>query len=113
MAARVKRTASAATKDLETRQKSRRTRTVRDQIDRALLDLTGLYRDVLVVQTHADVDLINDEMRPVVERMAVHGNVRATMARLEALDHARLAVGASVAPLLALEALMVQLARRA
>ena len=66
MAARVKRTASAATKDLEARQKSRRTRTVRDQIDRALLDLTGLYRDVLVVQTGAEVDLINDEMRPTL-----------------------------------------------
>jgi DNA polymerase-3 subunit delta' len=113
MAARVKRTASAATKDLEARQKSRRTRTIRDQIDRALLDLTGLYRDVLVLQTRADVELVNDEMRPIVERMAVHSDVRATMARLEALDHARLAVGASVAPLLALEALMVQLARGA
>lgn len=111
MAARVKRTASAATKDLEARQKSRRTRTVRDQIDRALLDLTGLYRDVLVLQTGAEVELINDEMRPTVERMAVHSNQPATMARLDALDHARLAVGASVAPLLALEALMVTLAR--
>ena len=111
MAARVKRTASAATKDLETRQKSRRTRTVRDQIDRALLDLTGLYRDVLVLQTQADVELINDEMLPTLERMAVHGEVPATMARLDALDHARLAVAASVAPLLALEALMVTLAR--
>ena len=111
MAARVKRTASAATKDLETRQKSRRTRTVRDQIDRALLDLTGLYRDVLVLQSHAEVELINDEMLPTLERMAVHSDVPATMARLDALDHARLAVAASVAPLLALEALMVTLAR--
>ena len=111
MAARVKRTASAATKDLETRQKSRRTRTVRDQIDRALLDLTGLYRDVLVLQTESAVELINDEMRPTIERMAVHSDVPATMTRLDALDHARLAVAASVAPLLALEALMVTLAR--
>jgi DNA polymerase-3 subunit delta' len=113
MAARVKRTASAATKDLEARQKSRRTRTVRDQIDRALLDLTGMYRDVLVLQSGAEVGLINDEMRPVLERMAVHSSVPATMARLAALDHARLEIGASVAPLLALEALMVKLARGA
>ena len=82
MAARVKRTASAATKELEGRQKSRRTRTVRDQIDRALLDLTGLYRDVLVVQTDAPVDLINDEMLPSIERAAAHSQVPATMARL-------------------------------
>lgn len=111
MAARVRRTAAAAVKDLEARQKSRRTRTVRDQIDRALLDLTGLFRDVLVRQTQAHVDLINDEMRPTVERMAVHSDVGSTMARLAALDHARLEIGASVAPLLALEALMVRLSR--
>ncbi len=111
MAARVKRTASAALKDLEARQKSRRTRTVRDQIDRALLDLTGLFRDVLVTQTGAEVELINDELRPTVERLAVHSDVRSTMARLAALDHARTEIGASVAPLLALEALMVKLWR--
>jgi DNA polymerase-3 subunit delta' len=111
MAARVKRTASAATKELEARQKSRRTRTVRDQIDRALLDLTGLYRDVLVLQTGARVELINDELRPTLGSMAAHGSVQATMARLAALDHARLEIAASVAPLLALEALMVKLAR--
>lgn len=111
MAARVKRTAGAATKELETRQKSRRTRTVRDQVDRALLDLTGLFRDVLVLQTGAEVELINDELRPTLGRMAAHGEIPATMARLAALDHARHQIAASVAPLLALEALMVNLAR--
>ena len=35
------------------------------------------------------------------------------MARLAALDHARMEIGASVAPLLALEALMAKLARGA
>jgi DNA polymerase III subunit delta' len=113
VAARIRRMAAAATKDLEARQRSRRTRTVRDQLDRALLDLTGLYRDVLVVQTGADVELINDELRPSVVAMAAHSSVLATMNRLDALDEARLAVGAAVAPLLALEALMVKLARGA
>ncbi len=111
MAARVRRTASAATKDLEARQKSRRTRTIRDQVDRALLDLTGLYRDVLVLQTGAEVGLINDELRPTLQGLAAHSDVTATMARLDALDGARLAIAASVAPLLAMEALMVRLAR--
>ena len=111
MAARVRRTASAATKELEARQKSRRTRTVRDQIDRALLDLTGLYRDVLVLQTGAEVELINEESRPILERIESHSDVTATMARLAALDQARLEIAASVAPPLALEALMVKLQR--
>ena len=111
VATRIRRMAAATTRDLEARQKSRRTRTVRDQLDRALLDLTGLYRDVLVVQSEAEVDLINDELRPTVVSMAAHSSVAATMNRLSALDEARLAVAASVAPQLALEALMVKLAR--
>jgi DNA polymerase-3 subunit delta' len=111
VAARVKRMAAAAAKELEGRQKSRRTRTVRDQIDRALLDLTSLYRDVLVVQTGADVELVNDELRPNLVAMAAHSSVAATMYRLDALDEARLAIAAAVAPPLALEALMVKLAR--
>ncbi len=110
MAARVRRTASAATKELEARQKSRRTRAVRDQIDRALIDLIGLYRDVLVLQTAAPVDLVNDEIRPDLERLAVHSDTTVTMHRLGSVEDARAAIAASVAPLLALEALMVRLA---
>ena len=34
-------------KDLERRQRSRATRTERDVLDRALVDLSGFYRDVL------------------------------------------------------------------
>jgi DNA polymerase-3 subunit delta' len=86
---------------------------VRDQIDRALLDLTTLFRDVLVLQTGSGVELVNDEMRPTLQSMAVHGEPTVTLARLEALDHARRAIAASVAPPLALEALMVRLARGA
>jgi len=61
---RIKRMADSETKKLQTRQKARRTRTIRDQVDRALLDLMGLYRDVLVIQLGATVALINEEMRP-------------------------------------------------
>ncbi len=44
------RSAAAALKDLEGRQKSRATRTQRDALDRSLTDLAGFYRDVLVTQ---------------------------------------------------------------
>ena len=53
------RSAAAALKDLEGRQKSRATRTQRDALDRALTDLAGFYRDVLVVQLGAGVDIAN------------------------------------------------------
>jgi DNA polymerase-3 subunit delta' len=42
--------AAGAVKDLERRQKSRATRTQRDALDRALVDLAAFYRDALLVQ---------------------------------------------------------------
>ncbi len=42
-----------AIKDLERRQKSRATRTQRDALDRALVDLAAFYRDVLLVQARS------------------------------------------------------------
>ena len=41
-------------KDLEKRQKSRATRLGRDSLDRALVDLAGLYRDALVLDAAGD-----------------------------------------------------------
>lgn len=107
--ARIKRLASAALKELQDNQKRRRTRTTRDQIDRALVDLLALYRDVLAIQVDADVALVNEELRPQLQQLAAGSTVDDTGRRLEALSWARLAVAASVAPLLAMEALMVEL----
>ena len=45
--------AKAAERELEKPQKSRNTRTQRDAIDRALVDLAGFYRDALVVGASA------------------------------------------------------------
>ncbi|MEZ5118001.1 MAG: DNA polymerase III subunit delta' [Candidatus Nanopelagicales bacterium] len=107
--ARVSRLASAALKDLQDRQKSRRTRTVRDQIDRALVDLLALYRDVLAVQVEAGVPLVNEELRVQLAQLAAATSPDGTLLRMEAVSRARLAMQANVAPLLALEALTVEL----
>lgn len=106
---RMKRLMSSTTTALEKKQKARRTRTVRDQIDRALLDLMGLYRDVLVIHVDATVDLINEEMRPQLSQLAAHSTANDTGRRLQALTYARQQIGANVSPQLALEALMVEL----
>jgi DNA polymerase III subunit delta' len=45
--------AKAAERDLEKQQKSRNTRTQRDAIDRALVDLAGFYRDALIAASGA------------------------------------------------------------
>ena len=107
--ARLDRLSSRAVKDLQRAQKSRRTRAVRDQVDRALLDLLSYYRDVLMLQTGADVDLINDEMRNQLSREAASCNPADTARRLAAIERTRIAVAANGALPLVLEGLMVEL----
>ena len=107
--AKVKRLMASASKDLEKRQKTRRTRTVRDQVDRALVDLIGLYRDVLAVQFDAEVPLINEEMRPQIGQLAERSVPNDTGRRLAAISYCREQIDANVAVQLALESLMVEL----
>jgi DNA polymerase-3 subunit delta' len=103
--------AAAALKDLEKEQKARATRTKRDAIDRALVDLAGFYRDVLAVQAEAAVELVNDEMRDAVIGVARASTPESTLRRIDAILAARTAIGANVAPLLAVEAMTVGLRR--
>ncbi len=104
-----------AIKELEDRQKSRSTRTQRDQLDRALLDLLGFYRDVLALQFgdagQSAVALINAEMRNEIARIASDSTGIETMWRIDAIERARLALDANVAPQLAIEALTIDLRR--
>ena len=53
--------ATGTLRDLEDRQKSRATRVKRDSLDRALLDLASFYRDVLMIQADAEVELANSD----------------------------------------------------
>ena len=106
---RIKRLSDSAKKELARKQKARSTRVVRDQVDRALLDLMGLYRDVLVLQVDGDVSLINEEMRPQLGQLAARSTTNDTGRRLQALAYARQQIEANVAPQLALESLMVEL----
>lgn len=105
----LKKSMDAAAKDLAKRQKTRSTRTVRDQIDRALVDLMGLYRDVLLIQVDSGVLLINEEMRPQLTQLARQGVANDTGRRLRAISYARAQVQANVTPLLAMESLMIEL----
>jgi DNA polymerase III subunit delta' len=103
--------AAAALGDLEKEQKKRATRTKRDAIDRALIDLAGFYRDVLAVQAEAEVELVNDEMRDAISGVARASTPESTLRRIDAVLAARTAIDANVAPLLAVEAMTVALRR--
>ena len=99
----------AQVRQLEENQKRRATRANRDVLDRALVDLLSLYRDVLVVQLGSPVELVNAEMADDVERMAAAASPAQTLRRMEAIGEARTRIEANVSPLLAVEALMVHL----
>ena len=99
----------AQVRQLEENQKRRATRAQRDVLDRSLVDLVSLYRDVLVVQLGADVELVNAELAGEVERLAGSSSPDATVRRMDAIGTARERIAANVAPLLAVEALMVEL----
>ncbi|GAB3598833.1 DNA polymerase III subunit delta' [Angustibacter peucedani] len=96
-------------KTLAENQKRRATRFVRDMVDRSLLDLLSLYRDVLVLHADPSAELVNAEMRPDVERLAQRLTPSQAVRCMDAIRDARDRIGANVAPLLALEAMTLQL----
>lgn len=96
-------------KQLEEDQKRRATRAKRDVLDRALLDLLSLYRDVAIVQTGADVGLVNEAHAEQVLSLAGASSLRETLARMDAIGTARERLAGNVSPLLALEAMALAL----
>ena len=105
------RNAQAAMKELEDQQKARAKRIQRDSLDRVLTELTSYYRDVLAVQTGAGAALINTELIGDIEALARRGSPEITLRRIEAILACRTALETNVAPLLAVESLMVSLAQ--
>ena len=105
----VERQMKSSLKSLDERIKSRRRRVLSDQYDRVLLDLTGYYRDVLVIQSGASVELINEEMREVIGRVASADDESATLQKIAAITETRDQIVANVNPLNAFESLLVTL----
>lgn len=103
------RNAQAALRDLEDQQKARAKRLQRDALDRVLTELTSFYRDVLAVQTRAGAPLINAELAEVIAAQARNTTPEATVTRLDAILACRTALETNVAPLLAMESLMLSL----
>jgi DNA polymerase-3 subunit delta' len=96
-------------KDLEKEQKSRTTRMVRDYLDRALLDIATLYRDILLIQANSLDSTINTDLISEITKISNSTTPEATLAKLEAIMSARTNLSHNAAPLLTIEALMVSL----
>ncbi|MEV6207425.1 DNA polymerase III subunit delta' [Kitasatospora sp. NPDC051914] len=100
---------AGAVKELEKRQKSRATRTRRETLNVALLDLLGFYRDVLALQFGSTGRLANEDQRQALDRVAAAGPAESTLRRIEAVLACRRALDRNVDPLLAVEAMTLAL----
>lgn len=101
----------AQLKNLEEEQKRRATRSLRDGLDRILVDLLSLYRDILLLQLGAGSDPVNLAIYSELEAAARATTPVATLATLDAITQARARIEANVAPALALEAMLVSAVR--
>ncbi|MFE2126828.1 DNA polymerase III subunit delta' [Streptomyces amritsarensis] len=106
---RMPRGTAGVMKELEDKQKRRRTRTQRDSLDLALTDLTGFYRDVLALQLGSALAIANEDIRQDLERIAKASGPERTLRRIEAIIACRDALDRNVAPLLAVEAMTMSL----
>jgi DNA polymerase-3 subunit delta' len=94
---------------LEREQKTRATRYARDMIDRSLVDLTSIYRDALVLRIGSDVALVNPDAIDKVRALAGVLTAEQLLGAMDAINEARDRINANVPPLLALEAMALQL----
>jgi DNA polymerase-3 subunit delta' len=98
-------------KQLEEAQKRRATRSLRDGLDRIMVDLLSLYRDILTLQLGAGVPLVNADLQAGIADQAQATTAAQTLEKLESIATTRSRIDANVRDLLALEALAVTLRR--
>ncbi|MER5561007.1 DNA polymerase III subunit delta' [Streptomyces sp. NPDC002506] len=106
---RMPRGTAGVMKELEDKQKRRKTRTQRDSLDLALTELTGFYRDVLTLQMGTRVAIANEDVRDAVDRIARASGPERTLRRIESILACREALDRNVAPLLAMESMTLAL----
>ncbi|MET4618600.1 DNA polymerase-3 subunit delta' [Arthrobacter sp. 2762] len=97
-------------RQLEDDQKRRAKRSITDSLDRTLTDLLSFYRDVLIIQLGNAVELVNVELKNDLEEYAARSTPEATLARMDAINKARVRITTTnVAPLLAVESMATSL----
>ena len=78
-------------------------------LDRALVDLSGFYRDVLMRALRADTPLTNPDLAADIDTAASRIGPDGALRRLDAILACREAIELNVKPQIAVEALMVEL----
>lgn len=98
---------AGALKDLEKRQKSRKTRASRDALDRALIDLATYFRDALLVSSGAGgVQANHPDMADKVAALAGLAPPHELLRCIEAVLECREALAVNVKPKFAVDAMV-------
>lgn len=87
------------------------TRMSRDVLDRTLTDISSIYRDVCVLQNHAEegAGIVNLENRAAITDLSITLSKQEAIERVEAIAQARRRLNGNGAPLLVFEALLARL----
>jgi DNA polymerase-3 subunit delta' len=102
----------AQLKSLEEDQKRRATRSLRDAVDRILVDVLSVLRDVLMIQVDAGVELVNARHRVAIEEKAFETSTSHTLEAIDAVHGARVRMAQNSPPLMILEALLITISGR-
>jgi DNA polymerase-3 subunit delta' len=105
--------ARAQLRRLEESQKRRATRSKRDGLDRILIDLMGLYRDVLNIQLGAKEPLINVDLVPQITKLANESTQAQSIHNIEEIEKVRYRMDRNVRETYLLSSLAVTLRRKA
>lgn len=87
----------------------RQTRQERDILDREMVYMLAFYRDVLVQQMGAKVELINVDYEQAINRIACTTTTQTTLARLDRIAQGRARLKANVPAQLVMESILVGL----
>ena len=98
-----------ALKELEKEQKSRTTRLVRDNLDRALLDLATVYRDVLLAQSNSANKITNIDFQNKIIQKAEISSKELILNSINSILKARNGLSKNSASNLTTEALLVNI----
>ena len=94
-------------RNLDEDQKRRATRSLRDGIDRIMVDLLTLYRDILLLQLGVPGEPINVRILDRLQAAAGTCTAVDTLATMDAIATARERIESNVPPALALEAMLI------
>ena len=102
--------ARAAVSQLDKEVKARERRAVNDSVDRVLMDLVSVYRDLIVLQHGSSQPLVNEELRADLQELGRRTTPEDNLRRIDAIYTAReQMLEFNTPPLLALESMMVAL----